>query len=124
VTRRVPTLDELLTMIEQMRMGPTVMVHVINTSVRIMRRRYPVGLVDRTFTSLRQITPVMISDELHDIAVRIFNLPTLSEGDLIENDVAGMLDRLEGADQATVLTALIYMHDTKAGALKSRTRIQ
>ncbi|GAA5124132.1 hypothetical protein [Pseudonocardia adelaidensis] len=123
----MPTLDELLAMIEQMRMGPTGMVHVINTGVAIMRRRYPAGLVDRTFTSrydLRQITPVMISDELHDIAVRIFNLPTLSEGDLIENDVAGMLDRLEGADQATVLTALIYMHGTEAGALKSRTGIQ
>ncbi|GAA5142688.1 hypothetical protein [Pseudonocardia adelaidensis] len=120
----VATLDELLAMIEQMRMGPTVMVHVVNTGVQIMLRRYPADLVDRTFTSrydLRQITPIMISDELHDIAVRIFNLRTLSADDLIENDVARMFDGLDGADQATVFTALIYMYGTKIGALKSCT---
>lgn len=45
------------------------------------------------------------------------------QADLIEDDVAGMLDGLDGGDQATVVTALIYMYGTKLGALKSRTGI-
>lgn len=123
----VVTLDELLGMFEQLRLGPTVMVHVVNTAVAIMRRRYPAELVDRTFGpsyDLRQMTPIQISDELHDIAVRIFNLRTISDVDLVEGDVAGMLDGLDGADQATVFTALIYMYGTKISALKTRTGIE
>jgi hypothetical protein len=56
--------------------------------------------------------------------VRIFNLRTLTQGDLIEDAVAGMLDGLDGADQPTVFTALFLMYGTKIDALKSRTGIQ
>lgn len=41
----------------------------------------------------------------------------------VEGDVAGMLDGLDGADQATVFTGLTYMNGTKIGALKTRAGI-
>ncbi len=119
-------IQELLAIIESMRMGPMLQVHVANTAMAIMSRRYPAELVTRPLPpefDLRVMTPIMISDELHETAKTIFNLRTLSPEDLDESDISGLLDGMDGPDQATIFTALIYMYGTKISAMKNRTGI-
>lgn len=122
----VVTLDELLFMIDVLRMGPSVHVHVVNHAMSIMSRRYPADLVTRPLPpefDLRVLTPIEIGDDLHDIAVLIFNMRAIQEEDIVEGDVGGLLAGLDGADQATTFTALFYACGLRLGALKSRTGI-
>ena len=72
----VASVPELLTMIDTLRMGPTLAVHVVNTSMPIMNARYPAELVTAPLPpvyDLRQIVSVSLSDLEHDVAKSIFN---------------------------------------------------
>ncbi|GAA2571779.1 hypothetical protein [Pseudonocardia hydrocarbonoxydans] len=41
------TTDELMNVVDELTMGPTPAVHVVNNAMRIMAARYPADLVDR-----------------------------------------------------------------------------
>ncbi len=123
----VITADELEVLIRTMHLGPTLAVHVVNNAMRIMAARYPADLVHNPLPpdyDLRVMAPLMMDDHVHEIAKDIFNLRTVSQLDLTENDVAGKLRDLDVPEQMTVFVALFYMYGTKVGALKYRTGIE
>jgi hypothetical protein len=122
----VITVDELEVLIGNMRLGPTLAVHVVNNAMRIMAARYPADLVHNPLPpdyDLRVMGPLMMDDHVHEIAKDIFNLRTVGQLDLTENDIAGKLRDLDVPEQMTVFAAL-YMYGTKVGALKHRTGIE
>jgi hypothetical protein len=122
----VAPVDELVTMVQNLRLGPTLAVHVVNTAMRIMSARYPAELARRPLTpeyDLRKVVPLTITDQQHEIAKTIFNRRTTSTADLAEDDVAE-LEPLGWADQVQVFVALFYMFGSKVGAMKYRTGIE
>lgn len=122
----VAPFDELVTMVQTLRLGPTLAVHVANTAMRIMSARYPAELVRRPLPAqydLRKLAPLTISDQQHEIAKTIFNRRTTSTADLAENDVPE-LESLDITDQMQVFVALFYMFGSKLGAMKYRTGIE
>ena len=123
----VVPLDELLSLIEVLGMGAAIHVHVVNNAMSIMSRRYPAELVTGPLPpefDLRALTPIEITDDLHDTAKSIFNMRTVHSDDLVEGDVRDLLAGLDGADQATTFTALFYMYGLKIGAMKNVTGIE
>lgn len=123
----VATTDELMNMVDELAMGPTLAVHVVNNAMRIMSARYPADLVDRPLPpgyDLRQLTSMMMSDNVHDVATRIFNRRTTRGVELTEDDVAEDLAPLDVPDQMTVFIALFCMFGTKVGAMKTATGIE
>jgi len=123
----VVPLDELLNLVEVLGMGVSIHVHVVNSAMSIMSRRYPAELVTGPLPpefDLRALTPIVITEDLHDTAKLIFNMRTVRTDDLIEGDVSGLLADLDGADQATTFTALFYMYGLKIGAMKNVTGIE
>ena len=123
----VVTTDELMNMVDELAMGPTLAVHVVNNAMRIMSARYPTDLVSRPLPpgyDLRQLTSMMMSDNVHDVAMRIFNRRTARGMDLAVDDVAEDLEPLDVPDQMTVFIALFCMFGTKVGAMKTATGIE
>jgi hypothetical protein len=121
----VAPVDELMSMVQDLRLGPTLAVHVVNTALRIMSARYPAELVRRPLSpeyDLRKLAPLAISDQEHEIAKAIFNRRTTSTADLAEDDVPE-LESLGMTDQLQVFVALFYMFGSKLGAMKYRTGI-
>jgi len=122
----VAPFDELVTMVQTLRLGPTLAVHVANTAMRIMSARYPAELVRRPLPAqydLRKLAPLTITDQQHEIAKTIFNRRTTSTADLAENDVPE-LESLDFTDQMQIFVALFYMFGSKLGAMKYRTGIE
>jgi hypothetical protein len=122
----VAPVDELVTMVQDLRLGPTLAVHVANTAMRIMSARYPAELVRRPLPpqyDLRKLAPLTITDQQHEIAKTIFNRRTASTVDLAEDDVPE-LEPLGMANQVQVFVALFYMFGSKVGAMKYRTGIE
>lgn len=118
--------DELWALVEKMRMGPTLVVHVVNTAMRIMSARYPAELVQRPLPpeyDLRQLVQLEIDQPEHDVARAVFNRRTVSEVDLTESDIPEV-DELGMPEQAVVFMALFFMCGTKVGAMKQRTGIE
>ena len=118
--------DELMTLIQNLGLGPTLTIHVVNTAIRIMSVRYPAELVHRPLPpdyDLRKILALPITDRQHEIAKTIFNRRTTSIVDLTEDDVAAELKSLDVAGQMEVFVTLFYMYGTKIGAMKDRTGI-
>jgi hypothetical protein len=123
----VAALGELMAMIQDLLMGPSLMVHVVNTAMRIMSARYPADLATTPLPAeydLRKIVPLTISDQQHEIAKTIFNRRTTSATDLTEDDVTAELEPLDLAAQLEIFVALFYMFGTKVGAMKYRTGIE
>lgn len=123
----VASFDEIQSMIQTLRQGPALAVHLVNTAMRIMAARYPAELVRRPLPpeyDLRQILAFEIADREHEIAKGIFNRRTASPVDLTADDVAADLDPLDVGEQITVFVALFYMYGTKVGAMKHRTGIE
>jgi len=123
----VATVNELLTLVDNLKLGPTLAVHTVNTALKIMAARYPDDLVRTPLPpeyDLRNVSPIEIDDRVHDIAKTIFNLRSSREEDLSEDDVSATLRSLDVPDQMTVFVALFYMFGTKVGALKNRTGIE
>lgn len=123
----VATVDELMNMVGDLGLGPTLAVHVVNNAMRIMSARYPDDLVDRPLPpgyDLRLLTPMTMSDHVHDVAMGIFNRRTTREVDLTDEDVAEDLAPLDVPDQMTVFVALFCMYGTKVGAMKTATGIE
>lgn len=121
----VPT-DELMNLVDNLAMGPTLAVHVVNNAMRVMTARYPQDLVRRplpTHYDLRLLTPMVMDDQVHETARTIFNRRTTSAVDLTEDDVTADLAPLGAADQMTVFVALFCMCGTKVGAMKTATGI-
>ena len=90
--------------------------------MRIMAARYPADLVHNPLPpdyDLRVMAPLMMDDHVHEIAKDIFNLRTVSQLDLTDNDIASKLRDLDVPEQMTVFVALFYMYGTKVGALKT-----
>ena len=122
----VVAVDELMNLIQNLRLGPTLAVHVVNTAMRIMSARYPAELVRTPLPpeyDLRKILALNITDQQHNIAKTIFNQRTTSATDLTEEDVAGELEPLTVPDQMELFVTLFYMYGTKVGAIKHRTGI-
>jgi hypothetical protein len=122
----VAPVDELVSMVENLRLGPTLAVHVANTAMRIMSARYPAELVRAPLPpeyDLRKLIPLTITDQQHETAKTIFNRRTTSTTDLAEDDVPEM-ESLAWADQVQVFVALFYMFGSKVGAIKYRTGIE
>ncbi len=123
----VATVDELMNMVDELAMGPTLAVHVVNNALRMMSARYPHDLVDRPLPpgyDLRQLTPMTMSDDVHDVAMTIFNRRTTRGVDLTVDDVAEDLAPLDVQEQMTVFVALFCMFGTKLGAMKTATGIE
>lgn len=123
----VASTDEIMSMIQTLRLGPTLAVYVVNTAMRIMSARYPAELVDCPLPpeyDLRKILALTISDQEHQSAKTIFNRRTTNTADLTEADVAADLEPLDVAETMTVFVALFYMYGTKIGAMKHRTGIE
>lgn len=122
----VVTADELMSLIQDLRLGPTLAVHVVNTAMRIMSARYPAELVHTPLPpeyDLRKILALDITDQQHTIAKALFNQRTTSATDLTEQDIAGQLEPLTVPDQMELFVTLFYMYGTKVGAMKHRTGI-
>jgi hypothetical protein len=122
----VVAVDELMSLIQNLRLGPTLAVHVVNTAMRIMSTRYPAELVRTPLPpeyNLRKILALNITDQQHNIAKTIFNQRTTSATDLTEEDIAGQLESLTVPDQMELFVTLFYMYGTKVGAMKHRTGI-
>lgn len=124
----VASFDEIYSMVQSMRMGPTLAVHVVNEAVRIMVPRYPADLVHRPLPSqydVREILPSMAFDDAeHETAKQIFNRRLASPADLTEDDVQDDLERLGVDGQMQVFIAVFLMYGHKAGAIKDRTGIE
>lgn len=123
----VVSTDELMNMVDELGMGPTLAIHVVNHALRIMSARYPDDLVARPLPpgyDLRQLTRMTMSDHVHDVAMVIFNRRTTRGVDLTEDDVAADLAPLDVPDQMTVFVALFCMYGTKVGAMKTATGIE
>jgi uncharacterized ParB-like nuclease family protein len=123
----VVTIPELMSLIQNLQMGPSLAVHVVNTAMRIMSARYPAELVRTPLPpqyDLRKLHPLTITDQQHDTAKTIFNRRTTSAADLTEDDVAAELEPLDVAGQMEVFVTLFYMFGTKVGAMKQRTGIE
>jgi len=123
----VASFDEIVGMIQTLRLGPTLAVEVVNTAMRIMSARYPAELVRTPLPpgyDLRKLLALTISDQEHEIATTIFNRRTTSAADLTEDDVAADLEPLVVSGNMTVFVALFYMYGTKVGAMKHRTGIE
>lgn len=123
----VVSVDELMSLIQNLRMGPTLAIHVVNTAMRIMSARYPAELVRTPLPpqyDLRKVLALIITDQQHEIAKTIFNRRTTSAADLTEDDVAAELEPLDVAGQMEVFVTLFYMFGTKVGAMKHRTGIE
>jgi hypothetical protein len=119
----VAPLDELLSMIQQLRLGPALAVHVVNTAMRIMSARYPASLVRTPLPpgyDLRKLFPLTLTDQQHDTAKTVFNRRTASTTDLTTDDVPE-LESLDWTDQMQIFAALFYMYGSKIGAMKHRT---
>jgi hypothetical protein len=122
----VASVDEMVSMVQELGLGPALAVHVVNTAMRIMSARYPAELVRRPLPrqfDLRKLVPLTLTDQQHEIAKMIFNRRTSSAVDLGEEDVPE-LEPLGMADQVQVFVALFYMFGKKAGALKYSTGIE
>ena len=122
----VVTADELMSLIQDLRLGPTLAVHVVNTAMRIMSARYPADLVRSPLPpeyDLRTILALDITDQQHTIAKTLFNQRTTSATDLTEQDIAGQLEPLTVPDQMELFVTLFYMYGTKVGAMKHHTGI-
>jgi hypothetical protein len=122
----VVTADELMNLIQDLRLGPTLAAHVVNTAMQIMSARYPAELVHTPLPpeyDLRTILALNITDQQHTIAKTIFNQRTTSATDLTEEDIAGQLEPLTVPDQMELFVTLFYMYGTKIGAMKHRTGI-
>jgi len=122
----VVAVDELMSLIQNLRLGPTLAVHVVNTAMQIMSARYPTELVRTPLPpeyDLRTILALNITDQQHTIAKTIFNQRTTSATDLTEQDIADQLEPLTVPDQMELFVTLFYMYGTKVGAMKHRTGI-
>lgn len=122
----VTAVDELVSMAQNLQLGPTLAVHVANTAMRIMSARYPAELVRTPLPpdyDLRKLLPLTITNQQHEIAKTIFNRRTAITTDLAEDDVPEM-GFLGIADQVQVFVVLFYMFGSKVGALKYRTGIE
>jgi hypothetical protein len=118
--------DELMSLIQDLRLGPVLALHVVNTAMKIMSARYPADLVRTPLPpqyDLRKLAPLSITDQQHEIAKTIFNRRTASTVDLTEDD-AGEMEPLGMVDQMQIFVALFYMFGTKVGAMKHRTGIE
>lgn len=122
----VVTVDELMSLIQDLRLGPTLAVHVVNTAMRIMSARYPADLVRTPLPpefDLRKIFALDITDQQHTIAKTLFNQRTTSTTDLTEQDIVEQLEPLSVPDQMELFVTLFYLYGTKVGAMKHRTGI-
>jgi hypothetical protein len=122
----VVAVDELMSLIQNLQLGPTLAVHVVNTAMRIMSARYPAELVRAPLPpeyDLRKILALNITDQQHTIAKTIFNQRATSATDLTEEDIAGQLEPLTVPDQMELFVTLFYMYGTKVAAMKHRTGI-
>jgi hypothetical protein len=118
--------DELMSLIQDLRLGPVLALHVVNTAMKIMSARYPADLVRTPLPpqyDLRKLATLSITDQQHEIAKTIFNRRTASTVDLTEDD-AGEMEPLGMVDQMQIFVALFYMFGTKVGAMKHRTGIE
>jgi hypothetical protein len=123
----VATVEELVGMVSDLQLGPTLAVHVVNTAMRIMSARYPAELARRPLPpeyDLRKLFPLQaITDQQHEIAKTIFNRRATSTTDLAEDDVPEVA-ALDVPGQVQVFVALFYMYGSKVGAMKHRTGIE
>jgi len=117
---------EVVGMIQELRMGAVLAVHVVNNAMRIMSARYPADLVRAPLPSqydLRKLIPVLrITDQQHETARMIFNRRAASPADLTQDDVPE-LKPLDWEDQRQIFMTLFYMFGTKVAAIKHRTGI-
>lgn len=124
----VASLNELMVMVQNLQMGPTLAIHVLNTAMRIMSARYPAELVTTPLPpayDVRKILPQFtVDDQLHDIAKMLFNRRTTSSVDLDYDDVVADFEPLDTGAQLQIFTTLFYMYGTKIGAMKHRTGIE
>jgi hypothetical protein len=123
----VARFEELVTLVDTLRCGPTLAVHVVNTAMRIMSARYPAELVGRPLPpeyDLRKLTPLQIDTQHQEIAKKIFNRRTASAADLTEDDVIGDFHALDPPDQIQVFIVLFSMYGHKVGAMKYTTGIE
>lgn len=127
IEENVVSLNELVPMIREMRMGPLLAAHVVNNAVRIMSARYPSDLVRRPLPpeyDLRKLAPLKtITDQQHETAKVIFNRRTASPVDLTSSDIPE-LEGLDWVDQNQIFATLFYMFGSKVGALKYSTGIK
>jgi hypothetical protein len=118
--------EELWTVVQSFRMGPTLAVQVVNTAMRIMSARYPAELVRAPLPAqydLREFQPLPVSNEEHEIAKTVFNRRITGTADLTEDDIAAAMEPLDSKGEMEVFMALFLMFGTKVGAIKQVTGI-
>jgi hypothetical protein len=114
-------------MVQSFRMGPTLAVQVVNTAMRIMSGRYPAELVRAPLPpqyDLRELHPLPISDQEHEIAKTVFNRRITGTADLTEDDIAAAMEPLDSKGEIEVFMALFLMFGGKVGAIKQVTGIE
>lgn len=118
--------DELLVIVERLRVGSMLLSHTVNTAFRIMLARYPEDLVRVPVPShfdVRTMVPLTGSDREHELARQVFNRRADASADLEETEP---LPELAGYETPEILVGfmLLYaMYGLKLNALKQRTGI-
>jgi hypothetical protein len=118
--------EELMVIVDRLRMGSLLFSHTVNTAFRIMLARYPEGLVRAPIPpeyDVRTVVPLTGSDREHELARQVFNHRADAPEPL---DEAELLPQLAGYSSPEVLVGfmLLYaMYGLKLNALKQRTGI-
>lgn len=122
----VVTLAELTSLIQNLHMGPHLIVHVVNTAMAIMTPRYPEDLVNLPLPDeydLRKLHPMKVGDRPHAVAKDLFNRRLTGEADLEFDEVEAAVAECDAADQIHTFVAVFYMYGVRLGALKYTTGI-
>jgi hypothetical protein len=124
VTEDVATEKELMVLIGDLMMGPTLITFLVNTGMDIMKAGgYPDDLVTNPLPDHYDLTALIsgmtVNERQHEIAKAIFNRRTTSSGELTADDVDDDLAELDLAEKMEVFIILFWMWGTKIGAMKN-----
>jgi hypothetical protein len=126
VAEDLATEKELMVLIGDLMMGPTLITFLVNTGMDIMKAGgYPDDLVTNPLPDHYDLTALVsgmtVNERQHEIAKAIFNRRTTSTVDLTQDDVDGDLEPLDLPEKMEVFIILFWMWGTKIGAMKNVT---
>ncbi|MFI6522601.1 hypothetical protein ACIBF1_44110 [Spirillospora sp. NPDC050679] len=120
----VASYDEVVAIVQNMMMGPSLAVHVVNSAHKLMLARYPAKLVCHPFEPQFAVAtdnmPVPFTAEQQEIAKTLFNRRISSERDLGPSD-APEVEALDAAGQIQIFVILFAMTGDKLAMLKHFT---
>lgn len=127
VVNDVATKKELVALFGDLRMGPKLVVFLVNTGMQIMNERYPDALVAMPMPARDDLTVLApkrtVDESRRRVAEAIFDRRIASPRDLSENDVADDLESLDLAQKIEVFTVIFSLWRLEIGNLKQHTGI-